>query len=29
MVHRGTVLFWAVAVVAWLFAGWLATHLPY
>ncbi len=29
MAQRGTVLFWAVAVVAWLFAGWLATQLPY
>ena len=29
MTQRGTVVFWAVAVVAWLFAGWLATRLPY
>ncbi len=29
MAQRGTVVFWAVAVVAWLFAGWLATQLPY
>ncbi|MBM7511633.1 hypothetical protein JOD65_001177 [Nocardioides cavernae] len=29
MTHRGAVLFWAVAVVAWFMAGWLATQLPY
>ena len=29
MAQRGAVVFWAVAVVAWLFAGWLATQLPY
>jgi hypothetical protein len=29
MARRGTVVFWAVAVVAWLVAGWLATQLPY
>ena len=29
MTQRATVLFWAVAAVAWLLAGWLATRLPY
>ena len=29
MTHRVSVLFWTVAAVAWFFAGWLATRLPY
>jgi hypothetical protein len=29
MTQRAAVMFWGVAAVAWLFAGWLATHLPY
>jgi hypothetical protein len=29
MAYRRTEMFWAVAVVAWFFAGWLATQLPY
>jgi hypothetical protein len=29
MARRWTVVFWAVAVVAWFVTGWLATQLPY
>ena len=29
MTQRVAVVFWTVAAVAWLFAGWFATHLPY
>ena len=29
MTQRVTVVFWSVAAVAWLLAGWLATRLPY
>ena len=29
MTQRVTVVFWTVAAVAWFFAGWLATRLPY
>jgi hypothetical protein len=29
MTQRATVLFWGVAGIAWLLAGWLATRLPY
>lgn len=29
MTQRVTVVFWAVAAVAWVVTGWLATRLPY
>ena len=29
MKQRATVVFWGVAAVGWLLAGWLATRLPY
>lgn len=29
MTQRMTVVFWTVAAVGWVFAGWLATRLPY